>query len=387
MKKVLTVMLVIATVLGAVSCSKKGSGTSEGNPEEAELRVAMVTDSADITDQSFNQITYETCKAFAEKHGLDFQYYKPSGETKEARVASINQAIQDGYNTVFLPGFLFAEALFQVADMNSDVYFVGLDISEGDVLGVAQTAGKPDWKLPPNCFCAVYEEHLSGFMAGYAAVKEGFTHLGFLGGIAVPPVTRFGYGFVQGVDAAAKEMGNADQVTVEYIYGGQFYGDSVITAAMDSWYQQRNVEVVFACGGGIFTSACEAAAKVGKRVIGVDVDQTSHINKYGEGMHLTSAMKGLGATVTTVLTAIHNGQWSRYSGKFESLGLTSPEIDNSESPNFVQLPTTTWTMQNFTLDGYKTLVADLYNGKYSVSNSTDAMPTTEVTVNAYPNIK
>jgi basic membrane protein A len=286
-----------------------------------------------------------------------------------------------------VPGYLFAESIFQVAEMNSDVYFVGLDISEGDVLAVAETAGKSNWKLPPNCFCAVYEEHLSGFMAGYAAVKEGYKHLGFLGGIAVPPVTRFGFGFVQGADAAAKEMGIADQVAVEYIYGGQFYGDSIITAAMDSWYQQRGVEAIFACGGGIFTSACEAAAKVGKKVIGVDVDQTVQINKYGEGMHLTSAMKGLAATVTTVLTALYNDQWNRYSGKFESLGLTSPEVDDPNSPNFVQLPTEHWAMTNFTFDDYKALVADLYNGKYVVSNKTDAMPATEITVNQYPNIK
>jgi basic membrane protein A len=104
-------------------------------------------------------------------------------------------------------------------------------------------------------------------------------------------------------------------------------------------------------------------------------------------MHLTSAMKGLAATVTTVLTALYNDQWNRYSGKFESLGLTSPEVDDPNSPNFVQLPTEHWAMTNFTFDDYKALVADLYNGKYVVSNKTDAMPATEITVNQYPNIK
>ena len=126
-------------------------------------------------------------------------------------------------------------------------------------------------------------------MAGYAAVKLGYTHLGFLGGMAVPAVVRYGYGFVQGADAAAAETGAA--VTVEYAYGNQFYGDADITAYMDNWYQTLGVEVVFACGGGIYSSAAEAAAKVGGKVIGVDVDQAAIIDGgYGDGMTVTSAM-------------------------------------------------------------------------------------------------
>lgn len=386
MKKVLSLALVFAVFIGIFSCSKKDAA-GEGEAGEGVLRIAMVTDSGDITDQSFNQTSYEACKLFADENGLDFQYYKPSGESNEARVASINQAIQDGYTAIILPGFLFGEALFQVAEMNSDVNFIALDVSEFDVMSAAEASGKPDWKLPSNCFCAVYEEQISGFMAGYAAVKEGYKHLGFLGGMAVPAVIRFGYGYVQGADAAAKEMGIADQVVLEYVYGGQFYSDSVITAAMDSWYQQRGVEVVFASGGGIYTSACEAAAKANGKVIGVDVDQSAQINKHGADMCVTSAMKGLAPTIITVLGAINDGAWDRYAGKFESLGLTSAEIDNSASPNFVQLPTSNWALKNFTVDNYKTLVADLYNGKLHVSNDISAMPATEITVNEYPNIK
>ena len=127
-------------------------------------------------------------------------------------------------------------------------------------------------------------------------MKLGYTHLGFLGGMAVPAVQRYGYGFVQGADAAAAETG-AD-VKVEYVYGNQFFGDADITAYMDTWYQTVGVEVVFACGGGIFASAAEAAAKVGGKVIGVDVDQSAIIDGgYGEGMTVTSAMKGLARCV------------------------------------------------------------------------------------------
>ena len=142
--------------------------------------------------------------------------------------------------------------------------------------------------------------------------------------------------------------------------------------------------MVFACGGGIWTSACEAAAKVDGKVIGVDVDQTELINAYKPGMCVTSAMKGLGATVKAVLNSILDNSWSQYSGKISSLGLVSAtDLD----ANFVQLPTDTWVMKNFSVDDYKALVADVFNGKVPVSNSTDAEPAHTLTLNMYPNIK
>lgn len=390
----LTTMIAASAALMFFSCGGEKSQAAKTSEQttanaveqkaEAKYRVAMVTDSGDITDQSFNQTTYEASKAYCSEAGLDFNYYKPSGDSTADRVASINAAIQDDYNVLVLPGFLFAEAIVETAEMNDDVYFVGLDVGEFDIMEAAKAKGK-DWsKLPSNVFCAVYAEEIPGFMAGYAAVKEGFTHLGFLGGMAVPAVIRYGFGFVQGCNAAAVEMGIADKVSVEYVYGGQFYGDQQIKASMDVWYQKLGVEVVFACGGGIWTSAADAAKEVGGKVIGVDTDQTAQLNAYGEGMCVTSAMKGLGATVRAVLAAIQNDKWSDYSGKISSLGLVSA---TDIAANYVQLPTDTWTMKNFTVDNYKALVADLYNGNIKVSNATDKDPEVSVAFKKYPNIK
>jgi len=376
MKKfALSAMCVALTLVSFVSCSKKETTTTTASKSNA-MRVAMVTDSGDITDQSFNQTTYEACKKFGEANGVDFKYYKPAGDSTADRVASINAAIDDGYNVLVLPGYLFGEAVVEVTPSNSDVKFIGLDISAGD-LG--------SFTLPSNVFCAVYQEELPGFMAGYAAVKEGYRHLGFLGGMAVPAVIRYGYGFVQGCNKAAEEMGITGDVTVEYVYGGQFYSDQTISAAMDAWYSQRGVECVFACGGGIYVAACEASAKIGTgKVIGVDTDQTAQINSYGDGMCVTSAMKGLGATVNAALTAVKNNKWDEYAGKITNLGLVSA---TDVSANFVQLPTETWSMKKFTVADYKALVADMYNGKVKVSNSIDALPAHSITVNTYANLK
>ena len=388
MKKIAIVMCTIAlAAFSFVSCSKKNAPAkaSAGKAAEPAMKIAMVTDYGDITDQSFNQTTYQACKEYAEAAKLDFKYYKPSGDSTEARVSSINAAIQDGYNVVVLPGYAFAEAIVKTVDDNDDVYFIGLDVSEFDLVSSAEAMGKANWKLPSNAFCAVYAEEIPGFFAGYAAVKEGFTHLGFLGGMAVPAVIRYGYGFVQGCNQAAVEMGKADKVTVEYVYGGQFFGDQAITAAMDGWYQQRKVEVVFACGGGIWTSACEAAAKTSGKVIGVDVDQAALINNYGAGMCVTSAMKGLGATVKATLKSIQDKSFANvYAGKISNLGLVS---DTDLDANFVALPTATWSMKNFTVDQYKQMVKDVYAKKISISNDTGDMPAHKINVNVYPNIK
>lgn len=237
-----------------------------------------------------------------------------------------------------------------------------------------------------NVYCAIYQEELSGYMAGYAAVKLGYTKLGFLGGMAVPAVIRFGYGFVQGVDAAAKELNI--NVDLNYVYGGQFYGDADITAKMDTWYQ-GGTQIVFACGGGIYTSAAEAANKVGGKVIGVDTDQKPVIDKkYGDGITVTSAMKGLAPTTKdTLKDIILNDNWKNYAGKIVNLGLVS---GSDPTLNYVQIPmeSTQWAEGKFTQNDYKALVKAMFDGTVKVSNDTKAMPTTtNVTVSDQGNIK
>ena len=227
-----------------------------------------------------------------------------------------------------------------------------------------------------NVYSAVYQEELSGYMAGYAAVKLGYTKLGFLGGMAVPAVQKFGYGFVQGADAAAKEMGI--NIDMNYIYGGLFYGTADITAVMDTWYQ-GGTEVVFACGGGIYTSAVDAAKKVaGAKVIGVDVDQAGVIANYAgdadTSLTVTSAMKGLyPTTVDTLTDVINNGNWAKYSGKVATLGLVSGE---DPTANYVQIPmeSTQWS-DTFTQDDYKALVKGMFDGTITVSADVSVEPT------------
>ena len=374
MKKFLALTLALVMSLSLVACGdKKTDDTKTDAPDQTEqpaenegaYKVAMITDYGDITDQSFNQTTYEACKAFAEDNDIEFNYFKPVGDNTADRVAMIEKAA---------------------------VKFIALDVAAGDLLETAVAKAGESYDYTPenwdlskyvdmsNVYCAVYQEELCGYMAGYAAVKLGYKNLGFLGGMAVPAVVRYGYGFVQGVDAAAADLGLTD-VSLNYVYGGQFFGDADITAVMDTWYA-GGTEVVFACGGGIYTSAVDAAKKVGAKVIGVDVDQAGVIASYAgvEGMTVTSAMKGLYPTTYDTLTdVIVNGNWDAYKGKIATLGLVSgddPEL------NYVQIPMgegTQWS-DSFTQDDYKAMVKDMFDGKITVSNDVSKTPSDFATV-------
>ena len=379
MKRFLALLLALCMVFALCACG--GNDADKDKDNDVAYKVAMITDCGDITDQSFNQTTYKACKTFCDTNSVEFKYYKPTGDNTAARIEMVDQAVADGYNVIVMPGFKFAGTVAVCQDTYKDVKFIVLDVSEYDLYDAFYNHDKNNVRtdlidannpehINKNVYCAVYQEELCGYMAGYAAVKLGYTKLGFLGGMAVPAVIRYGFGFVQGANAAAVETDT--KIEINYVYGGQFEGNADITAKMDTWYS-AGTQVVFACGGGIFTSAAEAAAKVGGKVIGVDVDQAGIIDGgYGEGMTVTSAMKGLAATVNTMLTEVFAGNWDKYGGKIETLGL----VGENPTDNYVQIPmeSTQWADGKFTQDDYKALVASMFKGDITVSNDTTAMP-------------
>ena len=149
-KKVLSVLLVAsmaASMLAGCGSSEKepsnaapeGTESTVGDAaadtaEPSEYSVAMITDYGDITDQSFNQTTYEACKAFCEENGIDFQYYKPAADSTADRVASAELAINDGYNVIVLPGYAFGGTIAEISAEYTDVKFIALDVAAGDLL-------------------------------------------------------------------------------------------------------------------------------------------------------------------------------------------------------------------------------------------------------------
>ena len=375
MKKILALLLVLAMALSLVACGGSSAPAATDAPAaqapateapaaeapatEAPAagvitKVALVTDVGTIDDESFNQACWQGVEAWCTANGIEYTYYQPTEDSTDARVLSVGQAINEGANAIVMPGYLFGTTILTVQDEYPDVYFIAVDVASGDLTFDYQTYYDPS----ANVACLTFSEEQAGYLAGYAAVKEGYTKLGFLGGMAVPAVIRYGYGFVQGADAAAQEMDVA--VEINYTYGGQFAGSPEITAKMEGWYQ-AGTEVVFACGGGIYTSALEAAEKNNGKVIGVDVDQS-----YISPLIITSAMKQLQNVTETVLDELNNGNWSEFGGKVTNFDLAKGE--------YVGLPTATWSLANFSAADYEAVKAQVADGTIKVDNSTEAMP-------------
>ncbi len=363
MKKI--VSLLLATTMAFSLMTGCASSTSSTNSAASNTyEIALVTDVGNIDDKSFNQSAWEGVKKFAEENNITYSYYRPSEDSTVARVDSIKSAIDKGAKVVVCPGFLFEETIYEIQNTYPDTQFLLLDGEPHDADYKYETA--------PNVHCILYQEEQAGYLAGYAAVKEGYTKLGFLGGVEVPAVQRFGYGFVQGADAAAKELGNTKDVSVNYWYSDSFVANDDIKTKMDGWYT-GGTQVVFACGGGIYLSALAAAkASNGGKVIGVDKDQAPESE-----LIITSAMKDLTNSVIIALTELYQngGKWGEaQSGKTAVLGAKD---------DCVGLPTasTSWRMTKFTVEEYNALFAKLKDGTIVPSNKTDAAPEVSIKVN------
>ena len=291
-KNIVIILCLVSLIL--CSCSYNVEDICREEGKRTDYRVSMISDMGDITDQGFNQSTYQACKAFCDDNNIMFTYKMPSGDNTASRVIAVESAIDEGYNVIVMPGFSFTATLIEVAEKYPDIKFIVLDVSDGDLLsagvprkGEAYDYNPSNWNVMDyyhyeNVYDALFKEEISGYLAGYTAVMLGYNDLGFLGGMAVPGVLRFGYGYVQGINEAAKEKGIT--VNMKYAYANTFNGDAEISAAMETWYA-NGTEVVFSCGGGIFVSVSEAASKHGGKVIGVDTDQKNLIDgMYGEGI-------------------------------------------------------------------------------------------------------
>ena len=384
MKKILALLLAVVMVLGMVACASKtetpaettttepaatetteetkteepaAEETTEEPAEETGAviqKVALVTDVGTIDDESFNQATWQGVKAYCEANGIEYTYYQPTEDSTEARCISIDQAIKEGANVVVMPGYLFGASIVREQEKYPDVYFIAVDVGAGDLTEDYATYYDP----ATNVVCATFAEEQAGYLAGYAVVMDGYTKLGFLGGMAVPAVIRYGYGWLQGARDAAKELGV--EVECNYTYAGQFNPDASITAKMEGWYT-NGTEIVFACGGGIYASAVEAANIHGAKVVGVDVDQS-----YIDACIVTSAMKGLQNVTETILADLEAGKWeSTYGGKFITYSLAEGD--------YVGIPTaeSSWRFNNFTMEQYEAVHAKLMSGEIVVDNNSD----------------
>ena len=355
MKKILALLLALVMVFALVACGSKPPVSSEpGNTvvsaddiddnmtsADGKYEVAFITDVGQLKDQSFNQGTYDGVKLFAHANGKSYKYYQPANgdqATDDDRYDAMVAAVEGGAKVVVAAGFMQETALKRAAQQYPDIPFIFID---GYPIGCDNVAG------------IAFQEEQSGYFAGYAAVKEGYTKLGFSGGGGGtnPACCRFGYGYVQGANAAAAELGVTVDIRYSWAYGASFGASQELQAMADGWYS-NGTEVIFACGGSMFSSIAAAAAANDALVIGVDVDQS-----YQSETVITSAMKGLADAVQWACAKVYDGSFSQIGGVGTSLGVTD---------NAVALPTATWSLEKFSVADYEALYAKVKSGEIVV---------------------
>lgn len=304
--KFLSYILIISIILVGCSSNVKDDNNEKESTDNLSSggEIALITGMGDIDDKSFNQGSWEGVVEFAKKNNISHKYYKPEDATDVAYLAAIDLAIAGGAKVIVTPGFLFEVPIYEAQTRYPDIKFILLD-------GAPRTADYSDFTTKDNVASIMYSEEESGYLAGYAAVKDGMTKLGFMGGMAVPAVQAFGYGYLQGAEDAAKDLGLADgAISVTYHYTGDFAETDTNKATAKTMYQEGS-EVIFACGGSVGKSVMAAAQEAGRKVIGVDVDQ-----RYDSETVITSATKGLAASVIQVLESIYlTNSWSKFGGK------------------------------------------------------------------------
>ncbi len=351
MKKILAMLLALCMVFALCACGAKTEAPAETpaaasaddiademTSADGKYEVAFVTDVGQLKDKSFNQGTYDGVKLYAAANGLSYKYYQPANgdqATDTDRYDAMKAAAENGAKVIVCAGFMQGTALAQAAAEFPEVNFIFIDGWAFD--GLNNIAG------------IAYKEEQSGYLAGYATVKDGYTKLGFCGGGGGdnPACCRYGYGFVQGAAAAAKEMGVVVDVNYSWLYGASFSASPELQTLANGWYE-AGTEAIFACGGSMFASIVAAASANDGAVIGVDVDQS-----FESETVITSALKGLTDSVVWALTKVFDGTFAEIGGKATSLGAVE---------NAVGLPTATWALEGWTVEEYEAMLADMASG-------------------------
>ena len=362
MKKFLALFLVLALMVPCFAMAEAVNPDDIADTitsADGKYEIAFVTDVGQLKDKSFNQGTYDGVKLYAANNGKSYKYYQPANgnqATDDDRIDAMKLACENGAEVVVAAGFMQEGALKAAAEAYPNVNFVFID---GYPIGFDNVAG------------IAFMEEQAGYLAGYAVVMDGYTKLGFTGGGGGtnPACIRYGYGYVQGADAAAKELGVNVEINYSWEHGASFSASPELQTMATGWYQ-NGTEIIFCCGGSMFESVANAAAAEDCKVVGVDVDQS-----FQSSTVVTSAMKGLADATQWAIAKHYDGKWSEIGGQATSLGAA----DNS-----VGLPTATWSLTGWTVEEYNALFADIVAGKVAIANDTVEFPESTANVTVIP---
>jgi len=321
MKKILAIAVAFAMMMCFSSCGSQNDQNAE--TEEGTTEVSLIIQGT-IDDGGFNQTTWESIESFCDDKDISCGYYVVKGTDVDKVTKTVDEAIANKGKLLIFAGSPFEKAVFDLQEKYEDNYFYLIDGVPND--------GNNNFKQTDNSISVLFAEEEAGYLAGYAAVTDGYRNLGFMGGKDIPSVKRYGYGFIQGASAAASEMGIKYEININYTYTNSFEGSDEVQAEAEKWYD-GGVEVIFSCGGGIIKSVIAAADAKDGKIIGVDADQSGL-----SGRIITSAEKGIGAAIDDVLKEYNRGNFIgnnvfKYTAANDGVGL---EMDNGRFKKFNQ---------------------------------------------------
>ena len=383
MKKFLAMLLAVVMVLSMAACSKQpakdpNKGNDDPNQtatitnpdqindemtsEDGKYEIAFITDVGQLKDKSFNQGTYDGVKLYAANNKLSYKYYQPANKdqaTDDDRYEAMKAAVENGAKVVVCAGFMQEGALRMAAKEFPDVSFVFVD-----GYPITEKAGVDGSPVLKNVAGIAFKEEQCGYLAGYAVVKEGFTKLGFTGGGGGtnPACCRYGYGFVQGASAAAAELNEKVEMNYSWLYGSSFSASPELQTMANGWYE-NGTECIFACGGSMFASIAAAASANDGAVVGVDVDQS-----FESDTVVTSAMKGLAASVQWACAKVYDGSFATMGGTCATLGAKDDAVG---------LPTATWSLTKWSVDDYNAMIKAMAEGTLVVDNDYTKLASTD----------
>ncbi len=325
---------------------------------EPYYEIAMITEKAFDLDKSFVFYTWEGILDYAKENNKTYKYYEPISENTDSFNYQIDLAIQNGAKIVIAPSVQFEQALYSAQKKYPNTSFILIDGIPND--GNYQN-GEPSYDIAGNCYSILFAEEQAGFLAGYAAVKDGYKNLGFIGGMKVPAVKRFGYGFIAGAEYASASM-DIEGVEIKYSYIGSFEESTETQSLADSWYS-TGTEVIFAAAGDAGYSVIASAENNNAKVIGVDTDQSIISETV-----ITSAKKELSLAVNRALDNYFNGNFE--GGISDTLSI---------SDDFIGLPIENSRFKTFSKEAYLIIYNTL---KLNEEGILDNIPTEETVSSA-----
>ena len=270
-------------------------------------KIAMITDTGGINDQSFNQSAWEGLQQLRDGTGAEVAYIesKQSGDFP----TNLETLVDNGNSLCWGIGFACADAVVEAAASNPDVNFACVDNAYADP--------------GPNVTGVVFRAQEPSFMVGYIAAAVSRTgNVGFVGGISSEVIDQFQYGYEGGVAYANSVLGKNVKVTVQY---AESFSDAAKGKSIANKMFTDGCDVIYHAAGGTGMGVIEAAKEAGKFAIGVDRDQAY----LAPENVLTSAMKNVNVAIDQVSRQHISGR--KIGGQNMSFGLTEDAVGIPEN--------------------------------------------------------